>query len=282
MERAVLKTLIYADIFDYPLKVWEIHKWLVGKQTILREVEKALDKLVKKSRVDYQDGYFFLKGRKRIVQKRLGKSKPSSAYFRKARLVAIIFKLIPWVKLVGISGGLAMENAGKEDDIDLFIVTAQGKIWVSRLLMLTILSALGLRRLPNDSKKEAAGKICLNLILEQNKLEQKRKDLYMAHEILQMKVLWQRNGIYHDYLDANFWVFKFLPNWSAMLERNKQTKTKDLNNGLLERYAKSFQENIMGKPKGDERIEEGALYFHPQNYGDFVKVSFRKRLDKIA
>jgi len=28
------------------------------------------------------------------------------------------FRVIPWIRLVGVSGGLAMEN-GKEDDIDL-------------------------------------------------------------------------------------------------------------------------------------------------------------------
>src|SRR5262245_34090416 len=48
MESAILKTLIYADIFDYPLKAWEIHKWLISKKKCeLSEVEESLRRLVK-------------------------------------------------------------------------------------------------------------------------------------------------------------------------------------------------------------------------------------------
>lgn len=213
MEKAILKTLIYADIFDYPLKINEIHKWLIKKKALPRQVEKVLGKLYQVSRIKYKGEYYFLKRRNGLVAKRKRKEKQSAIYFRKAKILCQILKIIPWVKLVGISGGLVMENAGKKDDIDLFIVTSKNRLWISRLLILGLLSLTGQRRKREDQGRKIAGKLCVNILLEEDELEQQNKDIYTAHEVLQMKVLWQRDGVYSKYLEDNQWAFKFLPNW---------------------------------------------------------------------
>ncbi len=228
MEKAILKTLIYADIFDYPLKINEIHKWLIGppagragKKVTLRQLEKALKKLYEVSRK-----YYFLPKRGNLVSQRLSRGKQSVIYFRKAKILAQLLKLIPWIKLVGISGGLAMNNAGKKDDIDLFIVTGKNRLWISRLLALGILSLTGQRRKRRDKGKRVAGKLCVNILLEEDRLEQKNKDIFTAHEVLQMRVLWQRDGIYSKYLSDNSWAFKFLPNWIYEDVANKNVSYK--------------------------------------------------------
>lgn len=213
MEKAILKTLIYADIFDYPLKVYEIHKWLIGKQASLRQVEKAVEKLRVKGKVVRGEDYYFLPGRHQLLAKRQRRQQQSVKYFRKAKLLTVILKLIPWIKLIGISGGLAMENAQKGDDIDLFIITAKNRLWISRLLALGLLSLTGQRRKVGQNGKKVAGKLCLNILLEEDRLAQINKDIYLAHEVLQMRVLWQREKVYSKYLSENTWVFKFLPNW---------------------------------------------------------------------
>src|SRR3990167_8778923 len=100
MEKAILKTLIYGDIFDYPLKVYEIHKWLIGKKANLRQVEKALEILIVKGKVKKVKGYYVLPKRKELVNKRKRREKQSKAYFRKAKLLALILKIVPWIKLV--------------------------------------------------------------------------------------------------------------------------------------------------------------------------------------
>lgn len=213
MEKAILKTLIYSDIFEFPLTLYEIHKWLIGKKVDLRQVEKALKDLNQKSKVKSQKGFFFLKNRSGIVEKRLRRQKQSLIYIRKASFISKILKVIPWIKLIGISGGLAMANTGKKDDIDLILITSKNRLWISRLLVLIVLSLLGQRRRVDHTQRQAAGKICCNLLMDENNLSQKRKDIYTAHEVLQMKVLWQRDGIYQKYLSENSWVFKYLPNW---------------------------------------------------------------------
>ena len=277
MEKAILKTLIYADIFDYPLKINEIHKWLIGKEVNIRQVEKALK--------GYQE-YYFLPGRKKLVGLRKRKEKQSQIYFRKARIISRILKIIPWIKLIGISGGLAVYNAGKSDDIDLFIITSKNRLWISRILALGIISLLGQRRKVGDTGRKIAGKFCLNIILEEDRLEQKNKDIFTAHEVLQMKVLWQREGIYSKYLEDNSWVFKFFPNWICedVASRNSHNTKYKIHNtpfDIFEKMAKKFQLWIMEKPKGMERIENGALYFHPNDCREQVLEKYRKKIKTI-
>lgn len=286
MERAILKTLTYADIFDYPLTLRELHKWLINEKCDLRTLEKALNRLNKKSKIGYLKDFYFLKGRENIVLSRIRKSKQSAVYIRKANLISKLLKIIPWIKLVGISGGLSMENSGKDGDIDLVLITAKNKIWLTRFLTLFLLQITGQRRKVTDSKRKAAGKICCNLIMEEDFLEQKKKDLYSAHEVLQMRILWERDGVYSKYLSDNEWVFKFLPNWigdkvvNGSKPGNKKSNLLDDFLLWLENLAKKFQLMVMKPSQGMERIEKGALYFHPTDYRKQILTKFREKLSR--
>lgn len=285
MEKAILKTLIYADIFDYPLKVNEIHKWLIGRKAGLRQVEKALK---------VHQEYYFLPKRAGLVAKRKLRKKNSAIYMLKAKMIAQILRIIPWVKLVGVSGGLALSNASKKDDIDFFIITAKKRLWLSRFFILGLLSVLGTRRKKDQKEVRIAGKVCVNILLEEDKLEQKNKDIYVAHEVLQMRPIWERNGIYGKYLEDNVWVFKFLPNWVGGVSApgtegapgTKKTRTSlSFNNSFIdkiENLAKDFQLSIMKKPKGAERIEDGSLYFHPNDCRKEVLKKYAQKLKKLA
>lgn len=286
MEKAILKTLVYADIFDYPLRVWEIHKWLIGKSASLPQVEKNLNKLKEKKRALSIRGYCYLNNRAAIINKRLKKEKHSKYFLKKAKLVAFLLKTIPWVKLVGISGGLALENCGPKDDIDIFVITQKNRMWICRFFMLGLLFLLGLQRRRSFNKKQAAGKVCLNMILEEDKLQQQKRDLFIAHEVLQMKVLWQRDGIYTKFLADNQWVFKFLPNWTGSLYQSTKTlNTKYIIHNtfanIMEYLARKFQLWYMKKPKGAEKIQEGTLYFHPKDIGEDVLAEYKKNLNKF-
>lgn len=285
MEKAVLKTLIYADIFDFPLTIFEIHKWLIGEKAQLRQVEKALERLRVKGKAKSLPagkagvkGYYFLPEKDSLVEKRQRNKLVVKKYLQRAKLVANILRLIPWIKLVGISGGLAMENVSERDDIDLFIITDRNRIWLSRLLSIIFLNIF--RRRVSDKKNEVGGKICLNLILDTDHLEQDKKNIYTAHEVLQMRVIWERDGCYNAFLSKNEWVFKFLPNW--ITRSNVQGKMYNVNSrfNFIENLAKKFQLWYMQPPKGLERIEDGALYFHPKDYSQSVNESFKTAIDK--
>ncbi len=305
MEKAILRTLIYADIFDFPMKAWEIHKWLIGRRASLVELEKMLKKLTKDKRLRIKDGYYFLWGKRDLREIRGVREVESKKYLRRARWIGWILKLVPWVILVGVSGNLAMENGERADDIDLFVITKRNRLWLSRLWVLGVLGLLGIRRVREDTRESSAGKFCVNLILDEDYLVQK-KDLYVAHEILQMRVLWQRQNIYQRFLEENDWVFKFLPNWVGSKEplawgpaslvsrrmsslryhsvagmRREPSSLSPLGN-TLEVIVAWLQRRYMGGVSGKERVSRSALYLHPEDYSEQILNAYSKRVKKLV
>jgi hypothetical protein len=291
MEKATLKTLIYADIFDYPLKAWEIHKWLIGQKLSLQQVEKILERMLKKKKIRTHKEYYFLPRREKLVVKRMMREKISQRLLREARSVSFLLRLIPWVRLVGVSGALAVHNAAKDDDIDLFIITENGRLWVSRFLVVGLLELLGKRRTPDDDQRSAAGKICVNVLLEEQQMLQQRRDLYTAHEILQMKVLWARKGSYSRFLLQNDWSFAELPNWistekvklSEVTQKPERKNPNTLNKIVdsLEAGLRFIQMRYMKEPEGSERIDLHSLYFHPHDYQQEVLELYQQKLKKL-
>lgn len=287
MEKAILKTLSYYDVFNFPLKAWEIHKYLIGKSSDLKQTEKALKSLIKKQKIKKQKDYYFLSNRNGLVKSRLEREAVSKSHLKTAKFIAALFKLIPTVKLVGISGSLSMMGSSRVDDIDLFIITSKNRIWVSRLFLIILTSLTGLRRKRHEKILSANGKICINLILEEGSLEQNKKNIYLAHEVLQMRLLWQKDQIYSQFLHANSWAFKYLPNWRTSVLEDKKLSRKNSKGhprnsfiDFLENKSKSFQLKIMGSPDNLERIENHALYFHPEDKGVKILEDYKKRLKK--
>src|SRR3989344_1031343 len=98
VEKTILKTIIYASLFDYPLKAWEIHKWLIGKKLNLKQVEKGLSSLVRKRKINTKSGFSFLRGKNNLVLKRKQRERISKDYLTQASAISSIFKLILSVK----------------------------------------------------------------------------------------------------------------------------------------------------------------------------------------
>lgn len=204
-KKAILRTLAYADVFDYPLKENEIFRFLISN------FQKELPTL--SSEVSKKEGFYFLKGRKRIVVTRKKRERWSREKLKIAKRVAGWLKLIPTIQMVAVTGALAMNNSEKEDDIDLLIVTSKNRLWLTRLLTVFLVELVSHRRRPQD--KNVKDKICLNMFLDEKHLAvpKKEQDLFSAHEACQLKLLWDRNETYQKFVKENQWVKHFLPNW---------------------------------------------------------------------
>lgn len=221
MEKAILRTLAYADIFDYPLRQEEIWRWLTptdnrpalpaGRQTTYNKkvFEVSLQKLFKAGRCKLWDGYYYLTGREQIVELRKQRERWSVSKIKRAKRIARILKFLPWVKLIGITGGLAQNNSHKDDDIDLLFITSRQRVWLTRGFVVLILRLLRLYRRPG----KIVDMICPNMFIAEESLRMQPEDLFIAHEVCQLKPIFVKNRTYQRFLKANLWVRKFLPNW---------------------------------------------------------------------
>ena len=199
----MFKTIAYADIFDYPLKADELQRWLIQGDSFAPA--KVSPYWIKTNR------FYHLPGRSKIISLRRQRQHFSHLKWPIAYRAAKILSFIPSVKLVAVTGALAMNNANKDDDIDLMVVTAKNRLWSTRL-MATLLLFPHLRGGRTDSSK-VANKLCLNLWLDETTLAIKRRNLYIAHEICQAQPVFERDQTYQKFIAANLWYKRFLPNW---------------------------------------------------------------------
>ena len=216
MEKAILRTLAYADVFEYPLTKEEIWRWLVSedrkqKTKNRKEFAHSFKSNLNSRKIRVTDGFYYLKGRRRIVTLRKKRERWSQQKFKIARRVASWLRFTPWVKLIGVTGALAMANSDQEDDIDLLIITSRDRLWLCRGLIVCLLRLTRLYRRPGKIKN----RICPNMLLDEKHLAmpKKERDLFSAHEVCQMKPLWEKGRTYQRFLKANQWSKEFLPNW---------------------------------------------------------------------
>ena len=291
LDQAILATLAYHDIFDYPLTMGQIHRYLIGKKVSPKRLTAQRGRLKSTAIIGEKKGYFFLKNRRKITQTRLQRAKYSQKKQKRADFFANLLKVIPTLRLVAVSGALAMGNSRKNDDIDLVIITAKNSLWTTRFLANLILFPFK-RKLPQlpttNYKLQTNNKACLNLFLDESDLKITPQNLYTAHEICQMRPLLDRNKTYSRFIKSNSWVKKYLPNWQLSFEfidhRSKKSQLRTMNYPLrtVEIFLKKFQLWHMRRKITTERIGEHQLFFHPSDTHRWVLAQYRKRLRKLG
>ena len=287
INEAILRTLIYADLFDYPLTVEETWRFLLIKKSSKEEIKKAYRDL---KPTKEHDGFYFLKGREKIVGLRKKRQKWSQKKLTIAEKTAKSLKLIPWVKMIGITGGLAILNSDKNDDIDLLIVSAKKRLWLTRFLVTFLVSLVGKRRQPGET--QVKDKICLNMFLDEEHLRvpKKEQDLFSAHEICQIRLLYDKDKTSARFFRENQWAKNYLPNASFTIHniehealninRKRKFKVADFVFNLVETLLKLFQLWFMRNRRTTEVITEGILRFHPQDSRHWIFKEYAARLQK--
>src|SRR5262249_28342374 len=121
LERAIVQTLAYADVFDYPLNADEVHRYLIGAHASRGTIRGLLGELTPK--LAAREGrYFTLPGHEHTVEMRKSRAQHAAPFWRKAVHYGRLIGGLPFVRMVAVTGALAMDNLA-DDDIDYLIVT---------------------------------------------------------------------------------------------------------------------------------------------------------------
>ncbi|MCG3211497.1 MAG: hypothetical protein FOGNACKC_05143 [Anaerolineae bacterium] len=240
LEQAVLRTLAYADIFDYPLTAAEIHRYLEipaspsGVQAILNNGCLAA------GRISRTGDYFTLPGREAVVETRLRRAKLAARIWPKARCYGRWLAYLPFVRMVAITGSLAVNNIESGADIDYLIVTEPGRLWVCRALSIVLVRLVALR----------GQVICPNYFISKNALVFEQRTLYTAHELMQMVPL-AGLDVYTRILQLNSWAANFLPNAEGVLSPEPRCQP-------IFQPARRLAEVALHTPVGD-RLEQWEM-----------------------
>jgi hypothetical protein len=200
-DEAILQTVLYADIFDYPLTPAEIHFFLIATPATCEAVVSAVQhSRWLRARLCVTRGFVTVRGRQAIAGVREARRSSSAALWPAARRWAALIGMLPFVRMVAVTGALAVDNAPAGDDIDYLIVTVPGRVWLTRAM------AVGVVRLA----RLAGVGLCPNYMLASSALSQQRRNLYAAHDLAQMVPL-VGHAVYADMRAANRWANDFLP-----------------------------------------------------------------------
>jgi len=198
LERRILLTVLYAELFRFPLTGEELRRRLIGPAPEEAELREALAALLGRE-LRARDGFLFWTGREDLVDVRRERSRLSDARWPWALRYGRWLRWIPFLRLAAVSGSLAVHNGGPEGDVDFFLVTETRRLWIARTG--AVLLARLTRRLP--------ARLCPNHLYSRSDLETGPRDLYRAHEVVQVLPLWGRET-YEGFVGSNGWTSGFL------------------------------------------------------------------------
>jgi hypothetical protein len=240
LVQAILNTVAYADIFQYPLTEEQIHRYLIGVKSTPRAVRNALrtSPRLGKNLVHYWP-FYMLCGREDNVQTRLRRANKAETLWPKAIYYGGLIARLPFVRMVAVTGALAMNNVDDGADIDYLIVTSSGRLWLCRGLVVALVKWASLRGIT----------LCPNYLLSERALVFPDQSLYAAHELTQMVPL-HGQALYQRMLYVNRWTEQFLPNATSQPHLS-YLGLDDERDALVQRsWLKSGAENLLDTPAG--------------------------------
>lgn len=200
IKEAIIRVIVFFDLFDYPLSDFEIWKNL-DKKIDLQKLKEILELLTE---LETKDGFFFLKNRSEIVASRQKRHNYTQRKIRIAKRFSKVFSILPWVKTIIISNSIGQFNLRDGSDIDFFVITAPRRIWLTRFFCASIAALLNSR----PKLKNKRDKICLSFYITTNNLnldglKLRDGDPYFFYWLRSFILLYNKDEVYEKFLAAN-------------------------------------------------------------------------------
>jgi len=232
ISKAILSTLAYYDMFDYPLTELELWQWLYqpGIAPVkLSDLRAGLISPELSGKVKSHNGFYFLSGRREIVDIRLDRYRSAERKFGRALKFIKFFRCFPFVRMIAVCNTLAINNSRPNADIDLFIVAKANRVWQTRFWLTLFLRIFNLR--PSQSARR--DKICASFFVDENNLNlaslSLAKDIYLPYWVSQLVPVYDEKT-YDSLLAANSWVREQIPNF--LINQLPQRRTVKRSGGL--------------------------------------------------
>jgi len=296
LKNEVVKTLLYFDIFSFPLKPEEVYQFC-QQQTTFAEIEEALDILLAEGLIYYESPYYTVREAAGLTELRNKKYALSTEMMKRARRNAAFISQFPFVRGVAISGSLSKYSADESADIDFFIITAAQRLWVCRSFLHFFKKLTFLVGKQHD--------FCMNFFLDREELLLKDKNLYTAFESISIIPVFGHQT-HLAFYQKNAWAKDFFPNCNPV---DKLATPLPHRHTLLKRTLESLfggqwgqwvNQNIrkltvkwwrqkfrrsgfeMDYFERDLRATTGESKYHPNDYQRHILSAYEDRLKKYS
>jgi hypothetical protein len=212
-ELAVLRSVIYASLFDYPLTLAQLESSLVGVRADAATIAawcRESDLLL--HAIEHRDGLYFPAGRVDLVRTRSRREVLSRELLHRDRRILSLIANLPFVRMVALSGSLAHLNAEGTADLDLFVITAPGRVWSVTVATLVLSKLLGCRK-----------RVCMNFVVSERAMTIELRDLFSANQIIHLRPL-TGHKVFDRFVKANPFVRDFYPNFELVASASAPSK----------------------------------------------------------
>lgn len=231
-EIAILRSVLYASLFEYPLTLGELHASLLESALSELEIQRVYAGSARlRDAIEWRDGWFLPRGRAEWIEHRRRREARSRAFLERQRRLLKTVSALPFVRLVALSGSLAVLNADERADLDLFVVTKGAHAWSVTLAVVMLSKLLGRRRV-----------VCLNFVVSDTELAVEQRDLFSANQIIHLRPVAGLDA-YREFLDANPFVKRWYPNFDP-----DRAATFEVALGWAARWAKVAAEAALSLP----------------------------------
>ncbi len=312
LRNAVLATLAFYEQLNVPLTLQETHAYLMNPSRVdliprgvgdvtLAEVAHNLDALVQNGRVFCTDGFYALsQGNPREM--RVEQEKVNAQKWRKLLRVSRWLQAVPYARTLFSSGSLALGNPDADSDFDIFIVTADERLYTCRVFLLLVASLLRARRKRSDTV--APDKLCFNHYVTEREMAIPFESVVTAQIFSSLVPLYGRDDVISAFFASNGWINKFLYNFRPVKDMVRRSIVPSrslrgiarfgewlLNNkagGLIEKLLRRWQQGRIRKNPltyasgGRIVFTDAQLEFHPRSFEAAVIAGYNERLQKLG
>lgn len=198
----IIKAVLYFEIFDYPLTVTELYEnsaISLSKQAFDAELQKLVE-----DRILSRSGDFILSrnGKEQHITKRELGNKAAGKVMPVAYRYSKKIASFPFVEGICLSGGLSKQYYDEHGDIDFFIITKPGRLWLCRTFLI-----IRYKLLPRHLKKYW----CVNYFIASSNLPIPENNVFTGTEMAYL-IPTVNYEMYENLLQQNAWYKKRFPN----------------------------------------------------------------------
>ncbi|MBI2607943.1 MAG: hypothetical protein HYW51_03915 [Candidatus Doudnabacteria bacterium] len=211
IERGILSTLIFFNIFQVPATKERILALLYQTKTNLSELNNNLNQLLNQGKIFKRGAYYALSQADldRYEQKLTLVNKQWQKVFRFYWLLY----LLPFVRQISIINSLALNNTNEKSDIDFFVITSPRRLYVARSIIIVILKLFGLYK----TKYKVKDRFCFGFYVTKKHQDLSRvlipgSDPLFAFWFASFLPLYGRED-YLEFMKQNQWIYDYLPNF---------------------------------------------------------------------
>lgn len=202
----ILGLIAYFEIFEYPLRLEDIDRFLPSDKD---EIKKSLLELVQLQIISELNEYYGIGELKYKIERREKGNLRAQKLHDRANKNAKFISKFPFVSGVMISGSFSKGFVSDEGDIDFFIITKPGRLWIARTMLIVY------KKLFLFNSHEY---FCVNYFVDENHLEIEEKNIFTATELVTLMPM-VNSRIYELLIKKNRWIRDYFPS-STLLEKS--------------------------------------------------------------